>query len=113
MSLVKKDVPTSTVDVPVQVPGEKKPSTIQAEWKLHDWPEYRAIADALQAGEKSDDDVLEDLKNITGIKGEDKKDLPFDDELVSWAMRKTYVRRPLIISWYAAQEGRSQAAAKN
>ncbi|MFI0472238.1 hypothetical protein ACGLWX_05880 [Halomonas sp. HMF6819] len=113
MSIVKKDIPTITVDVPVQVPQAEKQSTIQAEWVLHDWDEYRKINDETQKGTKTDEDLLADLKGLGGIKGEDGNDLPFDDELVQWAMQKTYIRRPLILSWFAAQEGRSQAAAKN
>lgn len=113
MSLILKKIETTTVDVPVQVPGEKKTATIQAEWKLHKWDEYRSIVDAQQAGKKKDEDLLEDLVNVSGIKGEDKKDLPFDKGLVEQLMQETYIRRPLIMSWFAAQEGRSQAAAKN
>ena len=48
MSLVLKKIPTTTVDVPVQVPGEEKPATIQATWKLHDWASYRATVEAQQ-----------------------------------------------------------------
>ena len=113
MSLILKKIPTVTVDVPIQVPGDKKAASIQAEWKLHKWDDYRAVVDAQQAGKKKDEDLLDDLVNVSGIKGEDKKDLPFDKELVEQLMQETYIRRPLILSWYAAQEGRSQAAAKN
>ncbi|WP_447043969.1 hypothetical protein [Vreelandella sp. H-I2] len=113
MALILKKIETTTVDVPVQVPGEKKPATIQAEWKLHKWDAYRSIVDAQQAGKKKDEDLLEDLVNVSGIKGEDKKDLPFDKALVEQLMQETYIRRPLILSWFAAQEGRNQAAAKN
>ncbi|OWV29452.1 hypothetical protein [Halomonas campaniensis] len=113
MSLILKKIPTITVDVPIQVPGDKKASTIQAEWKLRKWDDYRANVEAAQSGKKKDEEFLEDLVNISGIKGEDKKDLPFDKELVEQLMQETYIRRPLILSWYAAQEGRSQAAAKN
>ncbi len=113
MALILKKIETTTVDVPVQVPGEKKAASIQAEWKLHKWDDYRAIVEAAQAGKRKDEEFLEDLVNISGIKGEDKKDLDFDKALVEQLMQETYIRRPLILSWYAAQEGRSQAAAKN
>ena len=113
MSLILKKIPTVTVDVPIQVPGDKKAASIQAEWKLHKWDDYRAGVDAQQAGKNKDEDLLDDLVNVSGIKGEDKKDLPFDKELVEQLMQETYIRRPLILSWYTAQEGRNQAAAKN
>ncbi|MCC5904092.1 MAG: hypothetical protein JJT87_19445 [Halomonas sp.] len=113
MSLVLKKIPATTVDVPVQVPGEGKPSTIQATWKLHDWASYRAVVEAQQKGEKADEDLMADLEDISGIKDEKGKDVPFTKELLEQLMQTTYIRRPLILSWFAAQEGRSQAAAKN
>lgn len=113
MSLVLKKIPTTTVDVPVQVPGEEKTSTIQATWKLHDWDAYRKTVEAQQEGKKNDEELLDDLENVTGIKDENGNELPFDKALVEQLMQATYIRRPLILSWFAAQEGRSQAAAKN
>lgn len=113
MSLVLKKIATTTVDVPVHVPGEEKPATIQATWKLHDWDTYRATVKAQQESGKPDEDLLDDLENVTGIKGENGEELPFDKELVAQLMQATYIRRPLILSWFAAQEGRNQAAAKN
>lgn len=113
MSLVLKKIPTITVDVPVHVPGEDKPSTIQATWKLHDWDTYRAMVEAQQEGKKKDEELLDDLESVSGIKDENGNDMPFNKELVEQLMQATYIRRPLILSWFAAQEGRSQAAAKN
>jgi|GEM_PF-2890729 len=113
MSLVLKKIPTTTVDVPVQVPGEEKPATIHATWKLHDWDTYRATVEAQQAGKKNDEELLDDLEGVSGIKDENGNDMPFNKELVEQLMQATYIRRPLILSWFAAQEGRSQAAAKN
>ena len=113
MSLVLKKIPTTTVDVPVQVPGEEKPATIQATWKLHDWDTYRATVEAQQKGEKHDEELLDDLESVSGIKDENGNDMPFNKELVEQLMQTTYIRRPLILSWFAAQEGRSQDAAKN
>lgn len=113
MSLVLKKIPTTTVDVPVQVPGEEKPSTIQATWKLHDWDTYRATVEAQQEGKKNDEELLDDLENVTGIKDENGNDIAFDKSLVEQLMQATYIRRPLVLSWFAAQEGRNQAAAKN
>ncbi|RUR34475.1 hypothetical protein [Vreelandella nanhaiensis] len=113
MTLVLKKIATTTIDVPVQVPGDEKPSTIQATWVLHNWASYRAIVDAQQKREKTDEDLLGDLKNVAGLKDESGNDLVFDKELLDALMDITYIRRPLILSWFAAQEGRNQAAAKN
>lgn len=113
MSLVLKKIPTTIVDVPVKVPGEDKTVTIQAEWTLHKWDKYREVIEASKKPEFKDEDLLEDMKGISGIKGEDGKDLPFNKELVEALMQETYIRRPLILSWFAAQEDRSQAAAKH
>jgi len=108
-----KDIPDITVDVPVQVPGEKKASSLQATWTLHDWDEYRKKAEELREGKLSDDDVLKDLVSLGGIKDEKGKALEYSDDLLKAVLKKTYVRRPLLLSWFAAQEGRQQAAAKN
>jgi hypothetical protein len=113
MSLVLKAIPTTTVDVPVKVPGEEKTVTIQAEWTLHKWDKYREVVEKSQKPAFKDEDLIKDLKGLSGIKGEDGKDLKFDKALVEQLMQETYIRRPLILSWFAAQEGRSQAAAKN
>lgn len=113
MSLVLKKIAATTVDVPVQVPGEDKPSTIQVTWKLHDWHSYRATVKAQQEGDKPDEDLLDDLEDVSGIKDDKGKDVPFNKELLEQLMQATYIRRPLILSWFAAQEGRNQAAAKN
>lgn len=113
MSLVLKKIPTTIVDVPVKVPGEETTVTIQAEWTLHKWDKYREVVESSKKPEFKDEDLLKDLKGLSGIKGEDDKDLPFDKALVEQLMQETYIRRPLILSWFAAQEGRNQAASKN
>ncbi|MCD1588149.1 hypothetical protein K7H09_19285 [Halomonas sp. IOP_14] len=143
MSLVVKKITSSTVDVPVQVPGELKSGSLPATWKLHEWEEYRKIAEALKKGEMDDEELVnkelvdidvvlqeewredeggapEGLKVVKRekIEGEEgyivvtERSLGFAEakELV---MSTTYIRRPLIMSWFAAQEGRNQAAAKN
>ena len=105
--------PTVTVDVPVQVPGADKPSTIKATWKLYSWDDYREIMEQQQKGDKGDEDLLGDLVKLDGIKDEGGNLVEHTKELVEQLMQITYVRRPLILSWFAAQEGRTQAAAKN
>lgn len=113
MTLVLKRIPTTTVDVPVKVPGEEKSSTIQATWKLRDWDAYRKMVDDQQNGKAKDEDLLDDLESVGGIKDEKGNDVAHSAELVEQLMQTTYIRRPLILSWFAAQEGRTQAAAKN
>lgn len=104
---------TITVDVPYTDPIQGA-QTFQATWNLHKWDEYRSIVNAQQAGEKSDEDLIEDLVRIDGLKdSETKEEIAHCDELVDAVMSVTFMRRPLILSWFAAQEGRSQAAAKN
>ncbi|RUR43370.1 hypothetical protein [Vreelandella populi] len=104
---------TITVDVPYTDPIQGA-QTFQATWKLHKWDEYRGIVTAQQAGEKTDEDLMEDLVRLDGLKdSETKEQIAHCDELVDAAMSVTFMRRPLILSWFAAQEGRNQAAAKN
>lgn len=102
-----------TVDVPYTDPIQGA-QTFQATWNLHKWSEYRSIVNAHQAGEKSDEDLLEDLVRIDGVKdSETKEEIAHCDDLVNAVMDVTFMRRPLLLSWFAAQEGRNQAAAKN
>ncbi|MCP1314391.1 MULTISPECIES: hypothetical protein [unclassified Halomonas] len=104
---------TITVDVPYTDPVQGA-QTFQATWNLHKWSEYRKVVDAQQAGKKTDDDLLDDLVRLEGIKdSQTKQEIPHCDELVAAVMDVTFMRRPLILSWFAAQEGRQQAAAKN
>lgn len=105
--------PTVTVDVPVQVPGNDKPATIKATWKLHKWDEYREMVKQQQEGNAQDEDLLTDLVKLDGIKDEDGNLIEHSKDLVEQLMQITHVRRPLILSWFAAQEGRTQASAKN
>lgn len=102
-----------TVPVPYTDPIQG-PKTFDATWKLHPWEEYRAIVESQKAGKKTDEDLLVDLISLDGIKdSETGKDIKHCQELVDAAMSVTFIRRPLIMSWFAAQEGRNQAAAKN
>jgi|TARA_R110001583_G_scaffold192029_1_gene358074 hypothetical protein len=113
MSFKITDAESITVPVPYTDPL-KGAREFKATWKLHPWKEYRAIVDAQQAGQKTDEDLLEDLIALEGIKdSESGEEIKHCQELVDAAMSVTFIRRPLILSWFAAQEGRSQAAAKN
>lgn len=112
--LIIKTIPEITVPVDVQVPGEAELSRIQATWKLHGFDEANARVKAIHAGEIDDQQlVAEDLLGLADVKDEQGKDLAFTPELVVQLMQMTYVRQPLIGSWFAAQSCRAEAAAKN
>lgn len=114
MTFVLKAVAAVSLDVSIQVPGEKEPSTITATWKLHKWDEFQARFSDMQAGTMTDEDLVEqDLVDLGGIRDEKGEPLPFNPELVQELLQLGYVRRPLIASWFEAQNGRAKAAAKN
>ncbi|WP_422102000.1 hypothetical protein [Vreelandella sp.] len=113
MSFKITQAETVTVPVPYTDPIQG-PKEFKATWKLHPWKEYRAIVDAQQAGTKADEELLEDLVSLEGIEdSETKEKIQHCQALVDAAMSVTFIRRPLILSWFAAQEGRSRAATKN
>lgn len=111
---VLKTIPDTQVDVTIQVPGDDKPSTITATWKLHKWDDFQERVKAMHAGDISDDTLVEeDLVSLEGIKDAEGQDLPYTPELAAQLLQISYVRRPLMASWFEAQNGRSKAAAKN
>ena len=114
MTFVLKSIPDTTLDVTVHVPGEEKPSTITATWKLHKWDQFQERVKALREGDLSDEALVEqDLITLGGIKDEKGADVPYSKDLAAELLQLGYVRRPLMASWFEAQNGRSQAAAKN
>lgn len=114
MAFVLKAIPDTTLDVTIHVPGEEKPSTITATWKLHKWDQFQERVKAMQAGELDDDTLVEqDLINLSGVKDEKGSDIEYTPELAEQLLQLGYVRRPLMASWFEAQNGRSKAAAKN
>lgn len=114
MSFVLKAIADVTVDVAIHVPGEETPSTIQARWTLHDWDAFQARVKQMQAGELSDEQlVAEDLQRLEGISDEKGEAVPYNSKLRDQLMQMGYVRRPLMASWFDAQNGRAKAAAKN
>lgn len=111
---VLKPIPDHTVEVAIHVPGEDKPSTIEATWKLHKWDDFQARIEAMQSGELEDETLVEeDLVSLTGIKNEKGEQMAYSQELAAQLMQLGYVRRPLMASWFEAQQGRARAAAKN
>lgn len=111
---VLKTIPDTTVEVTIQVPGEDKPSTIEATWRLHKWDDFQARIQAMQAGDLTDEQLVEeDLVTLTGIKNEAGEQIAFSKDIAAQLMQLGYVRRPLMASWFEAQQGRNKAAAKN
>jgi len=109
-----KTIPDHTVEVSIQVPGEETTSTIEATWKLHKWDDFQARIQAMQAGELTDEQLVEeDLINLAGIKNENGDSMAYSPDLAAQLMQLGYVRRPLMASWFEAQQGRNKAAAKN
>lgn len=114
MTFVLKPIPDTAVDVTVHVPGEDKPSTITATWRLHKWDDFQTRIKAMQAGDLSDEQLVEeDLVSLEGIKNEKGDSMAYSKDLADQLMQLGYVRRPLMASWFEAQNGRSKAAAKN
>lgn len=104
---------TITVDVPYTDPIQGA-QTFKATWTLHSFTDYKKKVEDQQAGKSKDVDVLEDLISLEGIKDSvTGEEIPHCNELVDAVMDVTFMRRPLLLSWYPAQEGRNQAAAKN
>ena len=111
---VLKPIPDTTVEVSIHVPGEDKPSTIEATWKLHKWDDFQARLQAIQDGELTDEQLVEeDLVTLSGIKNEAGEQIAYSKDVAAQLMQLGYVRRPLMASWFEAQNGRAKAAAKN
>lgn len=111
---VVKNIPEITVPVDINVPGEDAASRIFATWKLHTYDGVQERRAAIASGEMSDEQVTEaDLVNLSDLSDEQGNKLDFTPELVAQLLQMTYVRTPLIQSWFVAQSGRSEAAAKN
>lgn len=114
MSFVLKQIPDITVPVTVQIPGEDEQSTIYAKWRLHPVSKTQELMCKQRAGELDDEALVEqDLLGLEGISDEKGNAIKFSKDLVAQLMDIAYVRKNLILSWFAAQQGRSEAAAKN
>ncbi|MDN3525635.1 hypothetical protein QWY79_10200 [Halomonas sabkhae] len=114
MTYVLKDIPDIWVDVEIPTPGLDEPEALQARWRLHSFDDYKARVEQIQAGELTDEQVVEDdLLELSGAETADGKPMPHCQELVDDVMSKTYARKALVLSWYKAQEGRAAAATKN
>ncbi|WP_129138787.1 hypothetical protein [Modicisalibacter coralii] len=114
MAFLLKEVTDITVPVTIQIPGEESTCKISARWRLHDVPDAQKRQEQMQKSELSEDQLVEeDLLDIEGMSDEKGKPLKLTKDIRDQLMRKAYIRRPLVLSWFAAQQGRGEAAAKN
>lgn len=111
---VPKAIPEITVPVTVHVPGDDEPTTFQATWCLHPVSKAREIMEQQRQGELDDDALVhQDLRGLKGIGDASGNERAFTPELINELLEIPYVRRPLVMSWFAAQNGHAEAAAKN
>lgn len=114
MTFVLKPVADITVPVTIQVPGDDETKTIHARWRLHPVSKTQEIMESQRAGDLNDDQLVkQDLLGLEGVTDEGGEPVTFGSDLVEQLMDIPYVRHPLMMSWFAAQQGRAQAAAKN
>lgn len=112
--LIIKEVPSITVPVDIRVPGEAEPSRVNATWKLYDYTPAQERVKAIHAGDITDEQLLaEDLLDLGPLTDAEGNPLKYSPELGRQLLEKTYIRVPLLQSWFPAQAGRAEAAAKN
>lgn len=108
-SFVLEMVPSITVEVPIHQPGKAEPDMLDVTWKLHDWDAAQARSEEIRQGKITDEQLVdEDLESHSEVLDSNGK--PYT---IQQLMQASYVRRPLIASWFQAQAGRAKAAAKN
>lgn len=111
---VIKTIPDITVPVDIQVPGEETASRIYATWKLHDFDEAQRRMQAIQRNDITDEQLVADeLINLSDLSDEQGQPVAYTPEVAKRLLQMTYVRIPLMSSWFIAQQGRNEAAAKN
>lgn len=109
MAMVLKTKPTARVVVPVTIPNEDEPVELTATWKLLSYDEAVKAEQTL-----TPDQIVEKyLQDLEGIENEDGSARKFDGAARLDAMQVTYVRSALLQSFFMAQNGRAQYAAKN
>lgn len=114
MAFVIKEVPDITVSLEVLTPGDEAVSVLEARWKLYDFPDAKERTDQLQRGLITDEElVAEDLLDLGPFEDEQGKAVPFSQELAQQLLRKSYLRTPLIQSWFKAQSGLASARKGN
>lgn len=104
------------VPVTIYVPGASEPSTIRARWRLHPVSKSQEIMKAQRDTENplTDEQLVEqDLLDLDDVSDAEGTPVKFSKKLVAQLMEIPYVRRPLVLSWFQAQQGRGEAAAKN
>lgn len=109
-----QDVTDIVVPVTIEVPGADEPSTIRARWRLHPVSKTQEMMQAQRDNELTDDELVEqDLLGLEDVADAEGNPIKFGKKLVAQLMEIPYVRRPLVLSWFQAQQGRGEAAAKN
>lgn len=111
---VKKEISTITVDVTIVDPESGEPATCKARWKLYPVEDSQAKIKEINAGDVSDEQLVEDdLVELIGITDDKGKAVPDDADLRAWFLKWPHTRAPLIRSWFSAQAGHAAAAQKN
>ncbi|NWO11732.1 hypothetical protein HLV40_15175 [Chromohalobacter salexigens] len=109
-----QEVTDIVVPVTIDPPGADEPSTIRARWRLHPVSKTQEMMQAQRDNELTDDELVEqDLLGLEDVADAEGNSIKFDKKLVAQLMEIPYVRRPLVLSWFQAQQGRGEAAAKN
>lgn len=114
MGFVVKEIPEITVNVDIEVPGEKEKSRIAATWVLHSFEAYQEKHKLVNDGKLSDEQlVAEDLISAGPFYDDQGVELPYSADLIKNLMGKTYFRTALLCSWWDAQMCRNKVAEKN
>lgn len=114
MSFVLKKVASVTVDVDIEVPGNKHDSRIRVEYRLRSVTEQQEVFESKNSKRITDDELMQsDIINITGIKDESGAAIPFSSELLAQLMDIIYIRKPLIAGWMRVQAGAVGETEKN
>lgn len=114
MAFICKEITDITVPVTVYTPGDDEPSEFHARWRLHPWEVTKERREAMNAGEVTDEQVVaDDLLELLDVLDADGNAITDSAELRQWMMSQTWVRRPLLASWFVAQSGYVKEAAKN
>lgn len=112
--IVKSDITTIKVDVTIVDPETGEPNTCQARWKFYPVDDSQAKIKEINAGNVSDEQLVEDdLVELIGITDAKGKAVADDAELREWFLKWPHTRGPLIRSWFSAQNGYAAAAQKN
>ncbi|KFF48098.1 hypothetical protein GY26_16020 [Gammaproteobacteria bacterium MFB021] len=107
-------IPEITVVVEFTVPGQKDTASIDATWRLLRRKEFEAFQQRVDQEQLSDEQVLDEmLVKLTGVADEQGDPAADTPELRRAILQEDYVARPLMLSFWTAQQGREKHVAKN